>query len=492
MLAGSTDVFALLDYTPTERQAEFHAATEWDVLYGGAAGGGKTRALLVEGLRACVRFPGIKVMAVRESYPQLAESFLDELSKVGYARSLGAVYTKNDHDLTFTNGSVIRFRYCDGLEDARVRLGTETQLLLIDEATQQDPAAIDFLSMRLRSSNPAIPVLGIRLASNPGGVGHGWAKARYIDGTGHGTRTFEDVVDGRSTGHLVRFIPARYTDNPHVIDYEQTLDAIKDPRLRAAYRDGSWDTFAGQVFVEWNRDRHVVRPFQIPGSWRRLAGVDYGYGAPWAVVWCAVDGDGRVWVHRELYQAGVGEADQARLILEAEGNVDGNGLLFRSPRERVARWADPSMWAKKGSAATVAEAYTMAGCVIMPATNDRLSGWQRVHSYLADGPACEQHRGRGWDVCPMLHVFDSCTDLIRTLPVLPADKRDPEDVDTDAEDHAPDALRYALMSLPLPQAGRQMLPNSPVTLEERVWADVRRRKAGGRKMGGGSGVLGRF
>src|SRR5882724_4555850 len=133
--AATVDPFALLGYVPTARQSDFHARNEWDVLYGGAAGGGKTRALLMEGVRACVRHPGLTVLAVRESYPQLAESFLAELARVDYAAALGAVYHKTEHNLSFPGGGQIRFRFCDGLEDARLRLGSEIQLLLIDEVT---------------------------------------------------------------------------------------------------------------------------------------------------------------------------------------------------------------------------------------------------------------------------------------------------------------------------------------------------------------------
>lgn len=448
--AARQDTFAILGYHPTERQAEFHDATEWDVLYGGAAGGGKTRALLMEGVRDCVRYPGFVALAVRESYPMLAESFLVELAKVDYCRALGAVYNKTSHDLNFVNGSQFRFRYCDSLEDAKNRLGSEIQKLLVDEATRQQPAAIDFLASRLRTSNPAIPVLGIRLGSNPGGIGHGFCKRRYIDPG----PVYEETVDDRPTGHLIRFISAKHTDNPYLVDYESTLDGIKDPQMRAAYRDGSWDVFPGQKFGEWRRERHIVPAFPIPNSWRRGCGIDWGYAAAWAVEWVALDEDKRAWVYGELYDTEVGEADQARRILAAEA--------ARNENPPGQRHADPSMWARRGDAHPIAAVYGMQGCHLIKAENNRVIGWQRVHSYLADGPACRYHRDLGWKTCPMLHVLDGkAPNLVRTLPDLPTDKTNPEDVDGDSENHSADALRYRLMALPIPPRSKPPAPGTP-------------------------------
>jgi len=445
-------------------QELFHAATEWDVLYGGASYGGKTKALLMEGVKACRRHPGLAALAIRENYTELRESFLAELERVDYCKALGAVYNKSEHDLRFPGRSVLRFRYCDGLRDAKLRLGSEIQLLLVDEATMQQPEALDFLASRLRSSDERIPVLGVRLASNPGGPGHGAIKARYIDGTDHGRRVYPDVVDGTDTGHLVRFIPAKSTDNPHGTGVEQTLSAIKDPQMRAAYRDGSWDVFPGMAFPEWRRDLHVVAPFELPGSWRREAGVDYGYAAPWCTLWGALDGDGRVWIYRELYGSGVGEREQAERIHKTEA---GDGKV------RV-RHGDPSMWAKVGDAHPVAVSYQMAGVALVKAENERVNGKGRVHTYLAMGAACPIHRRQGLEVCPLVHVLDGrAPNLVRTLPTLPTDPKDPEDVDTRAEDHAYDALRYLLMGFPVPKVVR---PRSEPTVEDRIWASLERRR----------------
>jgi len=275
-------VFALLGYCPTERQAEFHAATEFDVLYGGAAGGGKTVALLMEGIRQADRWPGLRVGAFRRTYDELAESFFAELIKIDYASDLGCRWNGTEHELRFPNGSVIRFRYLESDRSASRRQGGEYQLVLIDERTLIPPTAVSIVvDERVRSGSTSLPVLGVRSASNPGGPGHGSCKARFIDPTLHGARSYCD-----EHGRTVRFIPAKVADNPHLTEadpgYMARLDAIADPARRAAMRDGSWDSFAGQFFSQWSRDTHVVRPFTIPPSWERYAGIAWGYGAPWS------------------------------------------------------------------------------------------------------------------------------------------------------------------------------------------------------------------
>jgi hypothetical protein len=431
---AQVDVFGILGYQPHQQQREFHGATEDDVLYGGAAGGGKSVAIVMEGLRACVRYPGIRVLLVRRTYDELAESVFPVLAKFGYAGELGARWNGTERELRFPNGSLFRFRYMENLADASRRQGGEYQLLLVDETTLMPPGVVDILKFERLRSGGRVPVIGTRSTCNPGGPSHAQVKARYIDGTAHGTNVVAD-----DQGLTVRFVQAKATDNPHLDgSYHRRLNSIPDPQRRAAMRDGDWDQFAGMMFPEWRRERHTLDPITLPAEWRRYNGIDWGFSAPWCVLWAAVDEDGRVYIYREIYKTQVGEAEQARQILAAEaGETIGP------------RYADDAMWATRGDARPIASIYAENGVHLTPAgKGGRVPGWQRLHTYLEEAPACAHHRAMGWETCPRLHVFTTCQELIRTLPALPhAQTGDPEDADTKAEDHAPDSLRYLLINL---------------------------------------------
>lgn len=460
------DVFGLLEYVPTPRQEEFHAATEFDVLFGGAAGGGKTKSLVMHAIRECVRYPGVRVGAFRRTYGELKDSLLAELALAGYAKVLDAHWKGSDYDLRFPNGSLLMFRYAETMADASRRLGAEYQLLLFDERTLTSPDVVSFLESRLRSGRADIPVLGIRSATNPGGPGHTAVKDRYIKPTNYGEKI---VIDQRS--REVRFIPSRLADNPHVnAEYATDLLALPE-KLRAAYLDGDWNVFSGQMFPEWDRNRHVVAPRELPSSWRRYAGVDWGYTAPWAVVWAAVDEDGRVWVHREAYAKEVGEAEQAKRILAAE---EGEYV--------TARYADDAMWATRGDALPIAQLYANNGCALTPAgkgPGSRITGWQRIHSYLAEAPACPEHREMGWETCPRLHAFSTLERFASGISDLPhSPTGNPEDADTHADDHIGDATRYLLINIGnepkwiFPAAG---VPTRPTTLDPQAVDPIPRR-----------------
>jgi hypothetical protein len=432
-LLDPPDTFTTLGYTPSERQAEFHAATEFDVLYGGAAGGGKSVALVMEALRRAHENSGMRILLIRRTYDELNESIFPALQKFSYAEALGARWHGTDRELTFPNRALVRFRYMETLEDASRRQGGEYQLLLVDEATLLPPGVVDFIRYeRLRSSG-GIPVIGVRSTTNPGGISHSQVRKRYIEATNYGEHV---ALDDPASEHplTVRFIPAKASDNVHLDGgYRYKLDNIPDPQRRAAMRDGSWDVFAGQVFSEWSRDRHVVETFEVGPDWQRLGGLDYGYRAPSAAVWGASDQDGRVWVYRELYESGLGEQGLADALKAYERTV----------------WdADPAMWNKTGDALPPADVLALEGVPLRKAINDRVIGWTRLHSYLAEAPACAHHRALGWSTCPMLHVMANCEHLIRTLPALPYARRgNPEDADTTSDDHLPDALRYLVMGI---------------------------------------------
>lgn len=456
--ARNQDVFALLGYEPIclpreaarERgelvlpepcggcpQELFHAATEDDVLYGGAAGGGKTCAIVMESVRACNRHPGLRGLILRRTYDELAESVYPEFQRIDWASALGARWNKTEKELTFPNKSVIRLRYMDSLEDASKRQGGAYQLVCVDERTLLAPGTVDVIALeRLRSAH-GVPVLGIRSTCNPGGPSHGEVKERYIEPTERGARVVTD-----EHGLTRRFIPAKATDNPHLDGaYLRRLDAIADPARKAAMRDGDWSQFSGQMFSEVRWDRHVVAPMQLPASWRRYCTVDWGFAKPWAVLWGAVDEDGRAWAYREIYETGVGEAEQARRILDAEADD-----------ERVnVRLGDDAMWATRGEAKPIAEVYADNGVHLTPAgkgPGSRVAGWQRVHTYLKDGPACPHHRALGWGACPMIHFFSTLPKTWWELENLPhATKGNPEDANSEAPDHLMDDLRYWLLNL---------------------------------------------
>lgn len=431
----TVDVFGLLGYTPTPKQQVFHDATEHAVLFGGSTGGGKSRALTAEAIRACVRYPGLRVGAFRRSYPELRESLLAELAKLEYAGPIGARWNGSEHELRFPNGSLIMFRYAETLSDATRRQGGEYQLLVLDELTLFQPDIVTFLESRVRSGRADIPVLGIRASANPGGPGHGAVKDRYIEPTLYGAQV---VTDDR--GRTVRFVPSRLDDNPHM-NPEHAADLMAlTGQMRAAFLEGNWDVFAGQMYPELKHDRHVLDPFPLPAEWPRYNGVDWGYyPGYWAVVWAAADEDGRVWVYREAYEQLVGEADQAKRILAAE-----------TPGEHVAaRYADDAMFAARGDAKPISDVYAENGVPLTPAgKGTRVPGWQRVRSYLAELPACPHHRALGWATCPRLHIFAGCENLFRHLADLThATKGDPEDAGANPHDHLPDALRYMLINL---------------------------------------------
>jgi Terminase large subunit, T4likevirus-type, N-terminal len=430
------DVFGALGYVPTPKQQVFHDATEFSVLFGGSAGGGKSRALTAEAIRACVRHPGIRVGAFRRTYPELRESLIAELAQMGFASALGASWNSSAFELRFPNGSLLMFRYAETIQDATRRQGGQYQLLVFDERTLTPGDVIAFLESRLRSGRADIPVLGIRSSANPGGASHGEVKDTFITKTNYGQKV---AIDSR--GRTIRFIPSRLSDNPHVNpEYAADLQALP-PKMRAAFLDGNWDVFAGQVFPELSRERHVISPMALPASWLRYNGIDWGFGAPWGVLWAAIDPDGRAWFYRELYSAGVGEADQAQRILAAEAGDE----------HVVTRFADDAMWNVVGDAKVMADVYAENGVYLTKAgkgPGSRVTGWQRIRSYLAEKPACPHHRALGWDSCPGMHIFSTCENFYRTLADLPhATAGNPEDADTKSEDHLPDCARYLLINL---------------------------------------------
>lgn len=451
-----------VDYTPEPRQAEAHATLVDELLYGGAAGGGKSRFARAEALAMALQVPGSATLILRRTFRDLnrAGGMIQGL-RLEVPRELGT-YNGTDHVWTLRNGSTIELGYLASDADVGNYQGAEYQLIIVDEVTQQTEFRYRYLLSRLRAAGPLadrMAAAGLRpriiATGNPGGIGHGWVKARFIDPAPPSVvwrprPSLEDPDPGTRC-----FIPAKVTDNSHIDDgYRRKLDSLPEDERRAL-RDGDWDVYSGQRFRHFRRAVHVIDPEDLPlslGGITRAVGVDYGLDAPYAALWGARLADGLIVVYREDYRPGLTPDEQARAILSLEAPGE------RAQGRPVPVALDPSTWARnphvphpKGPGSTVianvddgpppgsiAAAYRAhLGPAVVKAHNDRLAGVALISDKLRVRP----------DGLPRLLIYSTCRNLIRTLPALPRDPKRPEDVDTKAEDHAYDALRYLVNEL---------------------------------------------
>jgi len=405
-------------------QEDFLAASETDVLYGGAAGGGKSYAMLVDPLRYAHR-SAHRGLIIRRSMPELRE--LIDKSRELYPKAFpGCKYKEVEKLWNFPSGAKIEFGFLERDADVYRYQGQAYSWIGFDEITHLPTEfAWNYLASRLRTTDSEI-VPYMRCTANPGGVGATWVKKRYIDPapsyesfTGH---------DGLSR----KFIPARLQDNPflaHDGRYEKMLQALP-PTQRQQLLDGNWDVSEGAAFTEFVPQLHVITPFDIPISWERVKGIDYGYASESACIWGAVDpSDGTLIIYRELYQKGLLGTELADLItnMEMSDPFSVQGVL------------DTACWSRTGTTGpTIGETLQRAGHKLRRADKNRIQGKIQIHEYLK-----VMQSGR-----PRIQILNTCPNLIRELQSIPLDKRNPEDVDTHAPDHAYDALRYLIMSRP--------------------------------------------
>ena len=412
-------------FSPNEGpQTEFLAAGETDVLYGGAAGGGKSYAMLVDPLRYAHR-AAHRALIIRRSMPELRE--LIDKSRELYPKAFpGCKYREVEKLWNFPSGAKIEFGFLERDADVYRYQGQAYSWIGFDEITHL-PTEFpwNYLASRLRTTDSEITPY-MRCTANPGGVGAHWVKKRYID-PNEPNESFKGA-DGLSR----KFIPARIEDNPFLAEdgrYEQMLKALP-PTQRKQLLEGNWDVNEGAAFTEFDTDLHIVAPFQIPIHWERVKGIDYGYASESACIWAAIDpSDGTLIVYRELYRKGLTGEDLGHLITEME---------LQDPLA-VSGVLDTAAWSKTGTTGpTVGETLVRQGHKLRRADKNRIQGKIQIHEYLRLQPS-----GR-----PRLQIFSSCPSLIRELQSIPLDKSNPEDVDTHAPDHAYDALRYLIMSRP--------------------------------------------
>ena len=328
-----------------------------------------------------------------------------------------------------------RVRVRRNMTDALRYQGQSYTWLGIDELPQYpSPDIYNFLRSSLRSVDPNIPVY-MRATGNPGNVGSQFVKEMFVDPIDPNIAFNVEITTPKGIKYITRrFIPAKLQDNPYLMqtdDYYAMLSSLPEVQ-RKQFLDGNWDAFSNAAFPEFDRNIHVVEPFEVPKGWQRFRAADWGYSSPACCLWFAIDYDNNLWAYRELYTQKITADVFAKKVLELEhGEYIRYGVL------------DASTWAKRGDVGpSIAETMIQTGCRWRPSDRtpkSRISGKLEIHKRLKLVNDKE----------PGLRVFSSCRNLLRTFPTLPLDDSNPEDINTHVEDHAYDALRYGCMSRPI-------------------------------------------
>lgn len=429
-------------------QTEFLAAGEREVLYGGAAGGGKTYSLIADPMRyfGNANFNGL---ILRRTNDELREIIwkTQEL----YPRAFnGAKWQEKKSQWVFPSGARLWLTYLERDEDVLRYQGQAFSYIAFDELTQHPtPFAWNYMRSRLRTTDPDLPIF-MRATTNPGGPGHGWVKSMFVDpappnkpfgatdiDTGEELRYPENHPE--KPGEPLfnrRFIPASLYDNPYLSNdgaYEANLLSLPEMQRRQLL-EGDWAVATGAAFPEFRMNIHVVDPFDIPSTWRRFRSCDFGYSTFSAVHWFAVDPSYETLVvYRELYVSKHTGRDLAKAVMDAEqGDSISYGVL------------DSSCWHNRGQVGpSIAEEMISMGCRWRPSDRSagaRVAGKNRLHELLKVDEVTEM---------PGIVFFNTCRQIIADLPVIPSDPKGSDDINPRyASDHAYDSIRYGIMSRP--------------------------------------------
>lgn len=444
----------VLDYNPTAKQRLFHESTADEVLYGGAAGGGKSFAICWDAFLRCLQWPRTHAYLFRRTYPELEMTLIKTMLTI-VPKELGT-YNAGMHEMRFVNGSIAHFCHLQNEGEGLIKYqGAEIHWLYFDELTHFTKAMYDYLRTRLRAEKKLGIVPCVRSASNPGGPGHSWVKQRFVDSTdvGKEVRIIEtkSEVLGTTTYRKVEYIPAKALDNPHITQ-DYIIELEQKPRaLREALLNGKWDAFDGQAFPEFTDDpahykdmlwTHVIAPFEIPLHWTRYVSFDHGYTRPFSFGAWAVDPEGRAYRYKELYGCVAGEANKG--VMKSPSQIGEMLADFLADEFKeglhITGIADPAIWDRSRGVSVeeqIRNAYS--GVIFRKGDNTRLAGKMQLHERLKF-----DEDGR-----PMLYAFNTCRDFVRTIPAIVYDAKKPEDIDTAGEDHIYDETRYFLMSRPI-------------------------------------------
>lgn len=448
---------------------------EYESLYGGAAGGGKSDALVIEALRQ-VHIPHYKALILRKTFPQLAELIDKTLNY--YPRVYPkARYNASSHTWTFPSGAKIIFGAMQHAKDKVKYQGQAYDFIAFDELTHFTFEEYSYMFSRNRPNGPGTRVY-IRATANPGGVGHGWVKERFITAGQPLQTLWEDVEwrDPLGNKHIKRqsriYVPASVFDNKKLLEndpeYVSRLASMPEAD-REALLYGNWDSFSGQVFTEWKNDSahyddrkntHVIRPFEVPKTWSIWCGLDWGYSRPFAVGWFAVDHERRLYHIRELYGCtgtpNVGVKWEPSQVAREIKRIEAEDPNLKD--RKILRVGDPAIWGSDGTE-SIGALFERERVYFERGDHARIDGKMQMHHRFAF-----DEDGR-----PMLYVFDTCKNFIRTVPNLVYDATNVEDIDTDGEDHIYDMARYVAMKNPIaPRINKavEVKPYDPLSTED--------------------------
>lgn len=417
-------------YVPTPKQTEFHERTRQvrRVLYGGQAGPGKSHAIRWGLYNDCLRIPNLSCLLLRRTYQQLEQTHLQEMVREQHL--IGATYTSGDKVMRFPNGSLIRAGHCENVADAQNYLSTEYDRIAFDELVTFDQGPALEIMSRARTSKPAVKAAGdaqVWCGTNPGGRGAMWVREFFID------HSVDLKQFPRYEPERYAFVEAKLDDNPYISDqYRRDLEDLPEMRKRQLLY-GDWFAFEGQFFSEFSPNVHVRDVDTVSGV-EHFASIDWGYNAPGVCLWWACLPDGRYHIRREYKFKGESVEVVATKLKQITKELGIQRLRYLA--------CDPAMWQKTGAGKgeSIAETLIRRGLPARKSDNDRFNGWLRVHEFLRMDELDQ----------PWLTISPDCRYLLRTLPAMVSDEHDPDDLDTEQEDHAVDALRYGAMSRPSP------------------------------------------